>query len=309
MTGGVLHLHAGSKQRPESSITTPQANRRRPQPAGGGVLGVQPKDSMHRTALSAFLCLAGLTAAGCQTAPVADAGFLSRYDGLTTREDTIRASIRERRDDVAAARIDTVHLEPAVFVGPAGSALSDVERAQVLREVDRQVCYEVSERFMLAAAEAGVARLRTGVVGVRPTGAAGSGVAAVANILIPGPGTLRVPGTTGGLAVEVELVGADGQEVAALAWARNANTLGMDAPSLSRVGDALQMAEPMGDAVGDAISPSDRAVRDIPSPDPCAIFGPRTQAVGWATRMVTGLYVPEVNTGSAPASSGDGPRP
>ena len=33
-------------------------------------------------------------------------------------------------------------------------------------------------------------------------------------------------------------------QVAALAWARNANVVGTDSPSLSRVGDALQMAEP-----------------------------------------------------------------
>lgn len=262
---------------------------------------------MHRTSLVVLLGLAGLTAAGCQTAPAADAGFLSRYDDLTTREDTIRASIREHRDEAAAAGIDAVHLEPAVFVGDAGAGLTETERAQVLREVDRQVCYEVSERFSLVAAGAGTARLRTGVVGVRPTGAAGSGVAAVANMLIPGPGTFRVPGTTGGLAVETELVGGDGRQVAALAWARNANTIGMDAPSLSRVGDALQMAEPFGDAVGDAISPTDRAVRDIPTPDPCAMFGPRSQPIGWATRMVTGLYVPEINTGSTPQSD-DAPR-
>lgn len=263
---------------------------------------------MHRIPLVALLGLAGLAAAGCQTAPVANAGFLSRYDDLTTREDTIRASIRERRDEAAAAGIDAVHLEPAVFVGDAGTGLTETERAQVLREVDRQVCYEVSERFSLVAAGAGNARLRTGVVGVRLTGAAGSGVAAVANMLIPGPGTFRVPGTTGGLAVEVELIGADSEQVAALAWARNANTIGMDAPSLSRVGDALQMAEPMGDAVGDAISPTDRAVHDIPTPDPCAIYGARFQPVGMVTRMVTGLYVPEVSTGSAPATE-DNPRP
>jgi hypothetical protein len=88
----------------------------------------------------------------------------------------------------------------------------------VLREVDRQICYEVSERFTLAPSASGAApgnaRLRTGVVEIRPTGAAGSGAAAIANMFIPGPGTIRVPGTTGGLAVESELVGPDGQQVA-----------------------------------------------------------------------------------------------
>jgi len=235
---------------------------------------------------------------GCQTAPTAESGFLTAYDGLAGREDTIRASIRERRDDAVATTIDAVHLDPAQMVGQAASGLTEAETALVLREVDRQVCYEVSERFTIVDQPQGAARVRVGVTGVRPTGQAASGVSAVANALIPGPGSFRVPGSTGGLAAEAELVDPQGRQVAALAWARNANVLGTDTPSLSRVGDALQMAEPFGDAVGDAIAPKDRAVRDIPSPDPCAVYGPRTQPAGFLTRMVTGLYVPEVNTGS-----------
>lgn len=180
--------------------------------------------------------------------------------------------------------------------------LAGLAAATACQTVDRQVCYEISERFTLSATPEGVARVRTGVVAIRPTGAAGSGVAAVANALIPGPGTLRVPGTTGGLAAEAELVAGDAQ-IAALAWARNATVVGTDTPSLSRVGDALQLAEPFGDAVGDAFAPPDRAVRPIPDPDPCARFGPRTQPAGFVTRLVTGLYVPEVNTGAREAEA------
>ena len=248
-----------------------------------------------------MLLLAGCGLTACQTAPTADSGFLNTYEGLTTRTDTLRASIREKRDDAAVTAIEQVFLEPAMMVAGGDAALSAEERVQVLREIDRQVCYEVSERFTLAATPTGAARLRVGVTGVRPTGQAASGVAAVANAFVPGPGTFRVPGTTGGLAAEAELLGADGRQVAALAWARNANVVGMDSPSLSRVGDALQMAEPFGDAVGDAISQPKRPVRTISDPDPCAGFGPRTQPAGFLTRMVTGLYVPEVNTGSKPA--------
>jgi len=246
------------------------------------------------------IVLAGMAVTACQTAPAANAGFLSQYEGLVTREDTLRASIRERRDDAAAAIIDRVYLEPAVLVGPVGTQLSEPERQAVLREVDRQVCYEVSERYILSPVARGAARVRVGVVGIGATGQAGSGVAAVANIFIPGPGTFRVPGTTGGLAAEAELVSEQGQQVAALAWARNANVVGTDSPSLSRVGDALQMAEPFGDSVGDAISPTDRPARPISDPDPCATYGPRTQPAGFLTRLVTGIYVPEVNTGSRP---------
>lgn len=248
---------------------------------------------------AAAATLAGVAA--CQTAPAADSGFLSGYDRLQARDDTVRASIRQHRDEALAAGVERVWLEPATLVGDAGAGLPETERAMVLREVDRQVCYEMSERFTLAAAATdGAARVRVGVVDIRPTGAAGSGVAAVANALIPGPGTVRVPGTTGGLAAEAELV-AGGRQVAALAWARNATVVGTDTPSLSRVGDALQLAEPFGDAVGDAFAPADRAARPIPDPDPCARFGPRTQPAGFVTRLVTGLYVPEVNTGSRAA--------
>jgi hypothetical protein len=254
-----------------------------------------------------LLAVCGLAA--CQTAPTANSGFLTAYDRLEAQEGTIRASIRQHRDDSLASAIEQVWLEPAVLGGPVGEGVSDDDRALVLREVDRQVCYEISERFTLAASPAGAARVRTAVVRIDPTGAGGSAVAAVANAFIPGPGTVRVPGTTGGLAAESELLDPRGSQAAAIAWARNANVLGTDSPSLSRVGDALQMAEPFADAVGDAFAPADRPVRAIADPDPCGRYGPRNQPGGFLTRLVTGLYVPEVNTGSREDAPAEAPRP
>lgn len=254
-----------------------------------------------------LLAVCGLAA--CQTAPNANSGFLSDYGQLETREDTVRASIRQYRDETAASTIEQVWLEPTVLVGRAGEALTDDDRAFVLREVDRQLCYEISERFTLAASPDGTARVRTAVVRIDPTAPAGSAVAAVANAFIPGPGTVRVPGTTGGLAAEAELLDPRGRQAAAIAWARNANVLGTDSPSLSRVGDALQMAEPFADAVGDAFAPADRPVRAIADPDPCGRYGPRNQPGGFVTRLVTGLYVPEVNTGTREDAPAEAPRP
>jgi hypothetical protein len=147
------------------------------------------------------------------------------------------------------------------------------------------------------------------VVRIDATAPAGSAVAAVANAFIPGPGTVRVPGTTGGLAAEAELLDPRGRQAAAIAWARNANVLGTDSPSLSRVGDALQMAEPFADAVGDTFAPTDRPVRAIADPDPCGRYGPRNQPGGFVTRLVTGLYVPEVNTGTREDAPAESPRP
>jgi len=255
------------------------------------------------------LLLAGSSLSACQTAPGEFSGFLSSYDGLVTRTDTLRASIRERRDDTALSGLESLYIEPAVMLSGADRALNPAERAQILREVDRQVCYEVSERFSLATTPIGSARLRVGIADVIPTGQAASGVSAVANAFIPGPGTLRVPGSTGGLAAEAELLGPDGRQLAALAWARNANVVGTDTPSLSRVGDAMQLAKPFGNAVREVVSEPKRPARAIPDPDPCAGFGARIQPAGFLTRVVTGLYVPEVYTGSRPSEPEPEPTP
>ena len=45
-----------------------------------------------------------LALGGCQTAPGADAGFLSGYDQMTPRKNSLRAAVRERRDEAAAVR-------------------------------------------------------------------------------------------------------------------------------------------------------------------------------------------------------------
>ena len=256
-----------------------------------------------RNAMGLTLATAALasTLAACQTAPKAQSGFLSSYDGLTEQTDTIRASVRERRDEAAATGIERLFIEPAVLHAGAAEGLAPADVALVLAEVDRQICFELSERFtVLGAADPAAARVRTAVTGVRPTGQAASAASAVASYFIPGPIGLRAPGATGGLAIESELLGPDGRQAAALVWARDANVVGTDSPSLSRVGDALQLAEPMGDAVGDAFAPKDRKPRRIAEPDPCRRFGARMQPVGFIAGMATGLYVPELSGAGAP---------
>ena len=249
----------------------------------------------HRLLRTApVLLVSALALAACQTAPAANAGFLQSYDGLQTKEGTLRVSVRDRRDDTAAQAVERVFIEPSVLTAGAADGIAPADVALVLGEVDRQVCYEVSERFtVVSEPTADAARVRAAVTRIVPTGATASGAAAVANFFIPGPIGVRAPGTTGTLAAEAELIAVGGTQVAALAWARSANVVGMDTPSLSRVGDALQFAELFGDQVGDSFAPKDRKVRDIAAPDPCERFGPRNQAGGFITRAVTGLYVPQ----------------
>jgi hypothetical protein len=251
--------------------------------------------------------LAAISLSACHTTPAADSGFLLSYDGMEAPDGMASASIRQRRDDVASDAVRSVFLEPALFAPQVGDELSPVERSMVLREVDRQICFEVSERFALAPAPTPeAARVRTAVVRLHPTGRAGSAFSAAAGVVVPVI-NLRVPGTTGGIAIESEMLEAGtGRQIGAISWARNAQAVGMDVPSLSRVGDALQMAEPMGDAVGDAFATKAREVTENPEPDPCVAFGPRLDigraAAGFAVNAVTGLYSPEAaGTGARPA--------
>ena len=259
--------------------------------------------------MTAAAC-AALGLAACSTTAVEPSGLLSGYEGLTPREDTVRAAIRERRDEALASGVDRLFIEPAILAPGAGEGLTDLEQALVLREVDRQICYEVSERFtVLAEPAADAGRVRAVVSRITPTGRAASAASAASGFFIPGPIGLRVPGTLGGLAAEAELLAANDQgQAAAILWSRDAQAVGTDDPSLSRVGDAVQLAEPFGDAVGDAFAPPEREVRAIADPDPCARFGPRFRPEGVAARFITGLYTPELSGAHAEESPNADPR-
>lgn len=249
--------------------------------------------------------LAPLALAACATTPRPDSGFLSSYEGLEARTDTLRVAVRLRGDQGALAGIERVYLEPTVFHPPGQVAtdLDEGERLAVLNEVDRQLCYELSERYELVADPAGedVVRVRAAVTGVEATDRVGSTVSAAASWFIPGPIGIR-PGGLGALAAEAEMI-VDGEQAAALVWARQANAVGTDTPSLSRVGDALQFAEPFADDAAAVMSAEERSFPGVADPDPCARFGARTQPIGFLARFATGLYVPEVsNGGTAPRS-------
>lgn len=264
---------------------------------------------MNRRTPLALLALAatGLSLSACAGVTPTPSGFLSSYEGLAERKDTVRASVQQRRDESRAQDVDRLWIAPAEFLGAAHPAVDEVERGAVLREVDRQVCYELSERFtVLEEPSEGVASVRVGVTRIHPTNPAGSAVAAVANAFIPGPVTVRTPGGTGGLGAEAELLDAEGRQVAAIVWSRDAMVVGADSPSLSQIGDAHQLAEPLGDMIGDAFAPTERKVRPIPDPDPCGRFGPRNRPGAFLLRAVTGLYQPELSGGGETPADAEG---
>jgi hypothetical protein len=243
-----------------------------------------------------------LSTSACQTSPVAPSGYLSTYAGVVPQSGRAakKKGARKHRDDAASDAIQSVYIEPAVLALKVQTELSDKEKGMVLRELDRQICFEVSERFLIASApspEAGT--IRTAVVQLRSTERIGSIAAAAVDYFNPLPLiNFRVPGTTGGLGVETELVNSSGRQVAALLWNRRTGFLGGTDPSLSRAGDALQIAEPLGDAVGKAFATKKRPKIKIHKPDPCERFGSRRNI----SRMVanglvgnfTGLYAPQI---------------
>ena len=264
-----------------------------------------------RTLLVLWLAAAASLGA-CQTARPASSGALTRYDGMIASGGDLRANVASRRDDAGSDAIRRIFIERTIAAPGIGVDLDAGERDRVLREIDRQVCYELSERFVVAAAPGpDTALVRAVVVRITPTGRMGSMASAAAGFIVPIV-KIRAPTSLGGLAVEAEMLAAPtGEQIAVVSWARRAQILGVDAPSLSRVGDALQLAEPFGDAVGDAFASPARPLLAIPEPDPCAAFGPRRHlgrlAGGVLMGVATGgLYSPEVaGTAGSPRAGED----
>lgn len=246
-----------------------------------------------------ILPLLGLLAA-CST-PTQQTGLLSSYDGLTVKPGAVRASISDRKDEAGLAEVRRVPIAPTTLAdSAAGGWMTPIERTALLREVDAQLCFELSERYEIAAAEAPAdAKVRAVLSHVRATGRVSSAASAAAGVFIPGPIGVRAPGTLGGLGVEAEMTAPDGRQLAAITWTREAMAIGADTPSLSRIGDALQFAEPFADDAAKAMTATGVSGQPIPKPDPCGRFGPRMRAAGFAAKMATGLYMPNLSAAQA----------
>ena len=98
------------------------------------------------------------------------------------------------------------------------------------------------------------------VTAIVPTSRAAAGASAVADIFIPGPA--RLPAGLGALAVDADLLTADGGTVAAVRWARGANAV-TDNAQVSMIGDAWQLADEFGEELAEALI-IDRQRKDAP---------------------------------------------
>lgn len=256
------------------------------------------------------LVVALAATSACQSSPPVRSVFLSTYGSLPSGELNRKASAYHR-DDAASDTVKTVFIEPAIIADDLETELSAEERAMVLREVDRQICFEVSERFLIASDPGPTAgRIRTAIVRLKSNSRVGSVAAAAVDFVNPIPVVnFRVPASTGGLAVESELLAPDGRQVAAMLWTKNAGMVGRVKPSLSRAGDALQLAEPLGDRVGKSFASKDRPRIKLGKIDPCARFGSRKNVkrrlASGVVGGVTGLYMPQVAGTSGPETETD----
>lgn len=249
---------------------------------------------------AAIVGAALLGTAACQGSPTPRSGHLTSYAALPEAGQPAKSSGHRSGDDAASDAITAVFIVPAVLAPGIDTELSDEERMMVLREVDRQICFELSERFVILPAPAtDGASIRTIIVGLQSNSRVGSAAAAAVDFVNPlSFVNFRVPATTGGLAVESELLGADGRQIAAIVWSKKAGVVGRTKPSLSRAGDALQLAEPLGDTIAATFASDKRPKRKIATPDPCARFGSRSNiGRSLASGVVsagTGLYLPQL---------------
>ncbi|WP_164901852.1 DUF3313 domain-containing protein [Neorhizobium lilium] len=190
---------------------------------------------------------------GCASAKLETAGSLSDYKGMVEANGTIAKS-RQRIEtaDVMAAK--TVTIVPTSFSAAAsGDTLTEKQRSIVANAVDRSVCIGLSDRFQVVApGQSADLTIHTKITHVTVTdvkiAAASKVVSAVPMFLslgapVPVP---RIPAGMGTLSIEAEALNVEGQQKAAMLWARGTDIL-TGKPRVSAAGDAYDLASVYGD--------------------------------------------------------------
>nr|QQZ51003.1 DUF3313 family protein [Phenylobacterium glaciei] len=77
--------------------------------------------------------------------------MLSTYDGLAAKPDAVRASVSDRKDEAGLERVGRVALAPTLVAKNTAEWMTPTERTTLLREIDAQLCFELSERYEIAA--------------------------------------------------------------------------------------------------------------------------------------------------------------
>jgi hypothetical protein len=201
---------------------------------GGSILGLLPLIS------------------GCTTVPLAQTGSLSSYERLAPTQSLFAdARVSVDKDAILAAK--KVSIIPTSFASGADQGLSETDRRLLANAVSRAVCVGLSERFQIVLPpDVADVVVHVSIAGVVPTDAAaaaaskaisvGTSVVTATGIVsspIPIP-SLRVPIGLGGIALEAEALNPSGDQIAAMLWARGANSFAQ--VRVSPIGDAYEFA-------------------------------------------------------------------
>lgn len=201
------------------------------------------------------LVIACLTA-GCASVPDVRE---SRVDG--SRELVSVANERHRRieqyiDTAALAQTPRMALpQVRIDAGAHGERISERQATLVGNNAARALCRELSRHVVLSSsAEQTALQPQLVVSAIMPTSGAASGASSLVGFFVPGP--FRLPAGLGGLAIDAQLLDADGDAVAVMRWARGANAATNDA-KVSSIGDAWQLAGLFGREFARALMDTD----------------------------------------------------
>lgn len=213
-----------------------------------------PQSRRTHFAGGAIAALIGAVCSACATAPLTESGALSSYAGLKQSDGAITKS-RQRADRAALLAARSIRIEPAQFAkGVAPQSVTTQQLALVANTIDRTLCSGLSSRFKITlpnqpadlVVHADITHLgatdinAAGVSSVLSLG--GTVVSATTGLPIP---SVRLPLGLGGLSVEAQAVTASNQQVAAIMWARGADSL-TTKPRMSEESDAYQLAKSFG---------------------------------------------------------------
>jgi hypothetical protein len=219
--------------------------------------------------------------AACASVPLPHGAALSSSkplrpsDGLLTK-----ARVSVEKDAVLAAR--TVQIKPTSFSKAAkATELLDKELDLVANAIGRSLCIGLSDRFRIVTPpETADLTVYVSIASILPTDrtaaaaskviSIGTSVATSAGVVetaVPIP-SVRIPIGLGGLALEAEAVDAAGNQVAAMLWARGANSF-FGTTRVSPIGDAYELASAFGNDFSELLvtgaSPFGAKLPSVPS--------------------------------------------
>jgi Protein of unknown function (DUF3313) len=240
-----------------------------------------------------------LAASACTTVPTPNDNFLSRSDRLEAAKGVRGKRLATPPPKPPIAVNTPLHIEPVQFSTGAKVSvqITPEERSLIANVLARNACSDFSQHFEVVSAEASTTpthRLRIAITRLEATGKFGAAVGMATGFALPIG--LRPPIGLGALTVEFELLDPNGEQMAAMVWAKSADMVAGDAAT-SRIGDAYIFA---ADATSDfgrlasQQSPTGNRLNVIPNifgkADPaCEVYG---QGAGRAAQAIGFLGLP-----------------